>query len=69
MLTSPIGTASTFWEGYANNGTLNAYSSPFTSLAHGWSTGPTGALTTDVLGISPTAPSGTPTRSCRTPAT
>ena len=52
MLASPIGTASTFWEGYANNGTLNAYSSPFTSLAHGWSTGPTGALTTDVLGIS-----------------
>jgi len=59
MLESPIGTGSTFWEGYANNGTLNAYSSPFTSLAHGWSTGPTGALTTDVLGISPTAPSGT----------
>jgi hypothetical protein len=59
MLDSPIGTGSTFWEGYANNGTLNAYSSPFTSLAHGWSTGPTGALTTDVLGISPTAPSGT----------
>lgn len=59
MLDSPIGTASTFWEGYAGNGTLNAYSSNFTSLAHGWSTGPTGALTTDVLGISPTAPSGT----------
>ncbi|ACU74133.1 alpha-L-rhamnosidase [Catenulispora acidiphila DSM 44928] len=58
MLASPIGTASTFWEGYSNNGTLTAYSSPFTSLAHGWSTGPTGALTTDVLGISPTAPSG-----------
>ncbi|MEY9860518.1 hypothetical protein ABH935_006155 [Catenulispora sp. GAS73] len=58
QLTSPIGTASTFWEGFANNGTLNAYSSAFTSLAHGWSTGPTGALTTDVLGVSPTAPSG-----------
>ncbi|MBS2549353.1 hypothetical protein KGQ19_21035 [Catenulispora sp. NL8] len=59
MLESPIGTGSTFWEGYGNNGTLSAYSSNFTSLAHGWSTGPTGALTTDVLGISPTAPSGT----------
>ena len=59
MLASPLGTASTFWEGYSNNGTTNAYSSPFTSLAHGWSTGPTGALTTDVLGIAPTAPGGT----------
>ncbi|MFI6077376.1 trehalase family glycosidase [Actinoplanes sp. NPDC051343] len=58
MLDSPLGTASTFWEGYANDGTLNAYSPSFTSLAHGWSTGPTGALTTSVLGISPTAPGG-----------
>ena len=59
MLDSPIGTDSTFWEGMSNTGTLSAYSTQFTSLAHGWSTGPTGALTTDVLGIDPTAPAGT----------
>jgi hypothetical protein len=58
MLNSPLGTRSTFWEGYSNTGTLTAYPSAYTSLAHGWSTGPTGALTTDVLGISPTGPSG-----------
>ncbi|HEX4790556.1 MAG TPA: hypothetical protein VH372_18990, partial [Actinospica sp.] len=58
MLDSPIGTASTFWEGYSNTGTLTAYPSAYTSLAHGWSTGPTGALTTDVLGIAPTSPAG-----------
>lgn len=58
MLDSPLGTASTFWEGYSNTGTLTAYPSAYTSLAHGWSTGPTGALTTDVLGIDPTAPAG-----------
>jgi hypothetical protein len=59
MIDSPIGTASTMWEGYSNTGTLTAYPSAYTSLAHGWSTGPTGALTTDVLGVSPTAPAGT----------
>ena len=57
MLTSPIGTDSTFWEGLSNTGTLAAYGN-YTSLAHGWSTGPTGALTSDVLGISPTSASG-----------
>ena len=58
MLNSSIGTGSTFWEGYAANGTLSAYPGSFTSMAHGWSTGPTGALTTDVLGIAPTSPAG-----------
>ncbi len=58
MLDSPLGTASTFWEGYSDTGALTAYPSAYTSLAHGWSTGPTGALTTDVLGISPTAAAG-----------
>jgi Bacterial alpha-L-rhamnosidase 6 hairpin glycosidase domain len=58
MLDSPIGTGSTFWEGLSNAGTLTAYPSTYTSLAHGWSTGPTGALTTEVLGISPTAAEG-----------
>jgi hypothetical protein len=58
MLASPLGTASTFWEGYSNTGTLNAYPSAYTSLAHGWSTGASGALTTEVLGIAPTSASG-----------
>ena len=59
MLNSSIGTKSTFWEGYSPQGDLTAYPGSFTSMAHGWSTGPTGALTSDVLGISPTAPGGT----------
>jgi len=52
MLDSPIGTKSTMWEGISADGGL-AYSPPFMSLAHGWSTGPTSALTFDVLGTAP----------------
>ncbi|WP_370086254.1 alpha-L-rhamnosidase [Streptacidiphilus sp. MAP12-16] len=58
MLNSPIGTGSTFWEGYGADGSLSAYPGSFTSMAHGWSTGPTGALTTDVLGIARTTAAG-----------
>jgi hypothetical protein len=65
MLTSPKGTGSSFWEGYNSNGALayNPYfpggpAGSYTSLAHGWSTGPTGALTSDVLGIAPESPGG-----------
>jgi hypothetical protein len=65
MLTAPQGTGSTFWEGYDANGALaynasynGAPAGNYTSLAHGWSTGPTGALTHDVLGIAPTAAGG-----------
>ncbi len=57
MLTANIGTGSTFWEGYTNTGAF-AYSGSFTSLSHGWSTGPTGALTGYVLGITPTTAAG-----------
>jgi hypothetical protein len=57
MLNSPIGTKSTFWEGMTNTGGF-ANGGSFTSLAHGWSTGPTGALTSDVLGIKPTTAAG-----------
>jgi hypothetical protein len=57
MLNSPIGTRSTFWEGIANDGGL-AYGGSFMSLAHGWSTGPTSALTFSVLGIAPEVQSG-----------
>lgn len=60
MLDAPIGTGSTFWEGYNADGSLG-YNAGFTgappgiytSLAHGWATGPTSALTNDVLGIAP----------------
>jgi hypothetical protein len=56
MLNSPIGTRSTFWEGIGAGGGL-AYGGSFMSLAHGWSSGPTFALTFNVLG---TAPGATP---------
>ncbi|WP_204010875.1 alpha-L-rhamnosidase-related protein, partial [Virgisporangium aurantiacum] len=52
MLDSPIGTKSTMWEGISADGGL-AYNPPFMSLAHGWSTGPTSALTFHVLGTAP----------------
>jgi hypothetical protein len=70
MLNSPIGTGSTFWEGYLADGTLQPsspnevgwYGPPklgaYMSLAHGWSTGPTSALTLYVLGIGPAISGG-----------
>jgi hypothetical protein len=39
------------------------------SLAHGWSTGPTSALTFDVLGTAPEPGDRRSTGSSRTPAT
>ncbi|HEY1985282.1 MAG TPA: trehalase family glycosidase [Terracidiphilus sp.] len=51
MLTSRFGTGSTFWEGYGTDG-RPTYGTD-TSLAHGWATGPTGALTQYVAGIAP----------------
>jgi Bacterial alpha-L-rhamnosidase 6 hairpin glycosidase domain len=57
MLNSPIGTKSTFWEGI-NAGGGFGYDPSFMSLAHGWSTGPTSALTFDVLGIAPSSTTG-----------
>jgi hypothetical protein len=53
MLSSPLGTGSTFWEGYLANGQLG-YGGTYMSASHGWSTGPTSALTFYVLGIQPT---------------
>ncbi len=52
MLNSPLGTRSTFWEGFNANGTF-AYGGAYMSLAHGWATGPTSALTFYVLGLAP----------------
>jgi hypothetical protein len=57
MLDSPIGTKSTFWEGINADGGL-AYGGSFMSLAHGWSSGPTSALTFHVLGTAPETPVG-----------
>ncbi|MFG2254246.1 alpha-L-rhamnosidase-related protein [Streptomyces mirabilis] len=58
MLTSDIGTKSTFWEGIKADGGL-AYGGSFMSLAHGWSTAPTSTLTFDVLGTAPESATGT----------
>ena len=57
MLNSPLGTGSTFWEGYLANGQLG-YGGAYMSNAHGWATGPTSALTFYVLGIRPTTTTG-----------
>ncbi|BBA96612.1 putative alpha-L-rhamnosidase [Actinacidiphila reveromycinica] len=52
MLDAPQGTASTFWEGYRTDGSSD-YTGSYMSAAHGWSTGPTSALTFRLLGIAP----------------
>jgi hypothetical protein len=52
MLNSPMGTKSTFWEGYLSDGSFD-YATSSMSKAHGWATGPTSALTYFVLGIMP----------------
>ncbi|WP_329456465.1 alpha-L-rhamnosidase-related protein [Streptomyces sp. NBC_01497] len=57
MLTAPQGTASTFWEGYRTDGTSD-YGGSYMSAAHGWSTGPTSALTYRLLGIAPAEDGG-----------
>lgn len=58
MLNAPHGTASTFWEGYRTDGSSD-YSGSYMSAAHGWSTGPTSALTYFLLGIAPSPDGGT----------
>ncbi|SEF68124.1 alpha-L-rhamnosidase [Actinacidiphila yanglinensis] len=58
MLNAPQGTASTFWEGYRTDGSSD-YSGSYMSAAHGWSTGPTSALTFRLLGIAPDDEGGT----------
>ena len=50
MLHSPISTRSTFWEGYNIDGTFN-FDGSYMSNAHGWGSGPGGAMTASVLGI------------------
>jgi hypothetical protein len=52
MLSSPLGTGSTFWEGYLQDGSFD-YGGSYMSLAHGWATGPTAALTLFAAGVGP----------------
>jgi hypothetical protein len=59
MLSSTKGTGSTFWEGYLQDGSFD-YDPPYMSLAHGWATGPTPALTNYVAGVGPELSSTTP---------
>lgn len=65
MLTTNTSVESTFLEGYTSNGSLlyRGYAGydndpTYTSHSHGWSTGPTPALTTYVLGLTMTEPGG-----------
>ena len=51
MTTGPDG--GTMWEKLAADGTINGGG---TSLAHAWATGPTSALTSYVLGVTPASP-------------
>lgn len=63
-LQSPFGTESTFVEGYKVDGSWryrdDSYSMNGTYTAHslGWSTGPTDALVSYVVGLQPTSPGG-----------
>jgi hypothetical protein len=59
------GTASTVIEGYRVNGTFGyrsergyGYDPSYVSHAHGWSSGPTSALTEFIVGLSVTGPAG-----------
>ena len=58
MYNHPTRGTKTFWEGFGADGGSGGYAPWFVSYAHGWSTGPTSALTFYTLGISPTAVKG-----------
>ncbi|KAI0921965.1 hypothetical protein AcW1_004197 [Taiwanofungus camphoratus] len=65
MLYTNISVQSTLVEGFTSNGSLYYrsydgynYDASYTSHAHGWSTGPTSALTFYVLGLTVTSPQG-----------
>ncbi|EPQ59764.1 Six-hairpin glycosidase [Gloeophyllum trabeum ATCC 11539] len=65
MLYTNISVQSTLLEGFTANGSLGYraaagydYDDSYTSHAHGWSTGPTPALTFHVLGLQLTSPQG-----------
>ncbi|KAF2650560.1 glycoside hydrolase family 78 protein [Lophiostoma macrostomum CBS 122681] len=61
----PNGTGSTVIEGYLANGTFGyrssrgyGYDASYVSHSHGWSSGPTSALTEYIVGLSVTSPAG-----------
>ncbi|KAI0075157.1 Six-hairpin glycosidase [Panus rudis PR-1116 ss-1] len=65
MLYTNLSVQSTLLEGFTANGSLSYrsyrgynYDPAYTSHAHGWSTGPTSALTFYVLGLTVTSPQG-----------
>ncbi|CCM05941.1 uncharacterized protein FIBRA_08180 [Fibroporia radiculosa] len=65
MLYTPLSVQSTLLEGFTSNGSLYYrsydgynYDPSYTSHSHGWSTGPTSALTFYVLGLTITSPMG-----------
>ncbi|VDC03801.1 unnamed protein product [Peniophora sp. CBMAI 1063] len=60
MMTTNLSVQSTLIEGYLINDSLEYYYSDgaYTSHAHGWSTGPTSALTFYLVGLQPTGPQG-----------
>jgi hypothetical protein len=64
-LNNPNGTESTVIEGYLANGTFGyrssrgyGYDASYVSHAHGWSSGPTSALTEYIVGLSVSSPIG-----------
>ncbi|KAH6679496.1 putative alpha-L-rhamnosidase B [Halenospora varia] len=64
-LNNPNGTQSTVIEGYLIDGSFGyradrgySHDTSYVSHAHGWSAGPTSALTTYILGLSVTSPAG-----------
>ncbi len=64
-LSNPLGTQSTVIEGYLQNGSFGYrstrgydYDSSYVSHSHGWSSGPTSALTSFILGLSVTGRAG-----------
>jgi hypothetical protein len=57
MYNSPRG-PKTFWEGIGADGGSGGYAGWFMSYSHGWSSGPTPALTFFTLGINPTTAKG-----------
>ncbi|KAG6864815.1 hypothetical protein C0991_007001 [Blastosporella zonata] len=66
MLSTNLSVQSTLLEGFTANGSLSYrsyrgynYDPAYTSHSHGWSSGPTPALTFYVLGLTITAPQGT----------
>jgi Bacterial alpha-L-rhamnosidase C-terminal domain len=64
-INNPLGSESTVVEGYLENGTFGyrssrgySYDASYVSHSHGWSSGPTSALTEFIVGLSVASPAG-----------